>query len=56
MMQGPLGAVALVILVVAVFWLIRRHSPPVTCPRCRSGSWIIMGEMKECRDCGCLFS
>lgn len=54
-MRESLGAIALVGLVVAVFWLVRRYSPPATCPLCGSDSWIIVGDMKECRHCGRFF-
>jgi hypothetical protein len=50
-----LGAIALAALVIAFMWLVRRYSPPAICPHCGSGSWIIMGDMKECRDCRRLF-
>jgi hypothetical protein len=50
-----LGALALVAALVAGFWLLRRYLPRVICPGCGSRSWILMNDMKQCRDCGHLF-
>ena len=54
-MKGDLGAVLVLAVVVAGFWVLRRYLPPVACPQCGSGSWIILGDEKACRDCGHLF-
>ncbi|MEO5821252.1 MAG: hypothetical protein ABIT71_12175 [Vicinamibacteraceae bacterium] len=54
-MHETLGAVVLVALCIAMFWLLRRYLPTVSCPNCQSGSWIILNDMKQCRDCGRLF-
>ena len=39
-------------LVVGVVWAVRRFSPPVRCPHCGSGRWIILIDTKECAECG----
>jgi flagellar biogenesis protein FliO len=53
--KQDLGAIALLAVVIAVLWLVRRFTPAVTCPSCGSRSWSLMGEMKQCGDCGHLF-
>jgi hypothetical protein len=42
----------LVALVVAVFWAVRRFSPPVRCPHCGSTDLIFLSDAKECSRCG----
>jgi hypothetical protein len=54
-MKQELGAVALLALCAAVFWLVRRYTPAATCPHCDSASWILLDDVKQCRDCGRLF-
>jgi len=54
---GEFGrSLLLVALVVAVFWAVRRFSPPLRCPRCGAVTLIFLGDMKECSRCGHLFS
>lgn len=54
-MQGSFGALVLAAVAAGGFFLLRRYLPPVSCPQCGSSSWIILGDMKACRDCGRLF-
>jgi hypothetical protein len=42
----------LVALVVAVFWAVRRFSPPFRCPHCGSIELIFLSDAKECSRCG----
>jgi hypothetical protein len=42
----------LVALVVAVFWAVRRFSPPFRCPHCGSTDLIFLSDAKECSQCG----
>jgi hypothetical protein len=55
MTRESLGAIALLAMCVAVFWLIRRYAPAATCPHCGSTSWILLSDTKQCRACGSLF-
>jgi hypothetical protein len=55
MRKDNIGALVLLAVVIAVYWLLRRYLPPVSCPHCGSGSWMVMNDMKQCRDCGSLF-
>jgi hypothetical protein len=54
-MRQELGAVLLLAIAAAVFWLVRRYAPAATCPHCGSTSWIMLSDIKQCRDCGSLF-
>ena len=54
-MPEILGAALVVAALVGVVWLFSRLIPKVRCTHCGSRSWIIMGDMKQCRDCGRLF-
>jgi hypothetical protein len=42
----------LVAVVAGVVWAVRRFTPPVRCPHCGSGDWIILIDAKECSACG----
>jgi hypothetical protein len=50
---GELGtSLLLVALVASVIRAVRRFTPPVRCPHCGSGQWIILIDTKECGECG----
>jgi hypothetical protein len=52
-MPEALGAITMLLVVVAVFWLVRRYAPPETCPRCGGTDLLFLGEsMRECNGCG----
>jgi hypothetical protein len=46
---------ALVGLASAIGWALNRTTSPPVCPRCGSGSWILIDDSKECRNCGQMF-
>ena len=52
-MREALGAIATLLVVVAVFWLVRRHAPPERCPRCGGTDLLFLGaSTRECGQCG----
>jgi hypothetical protein len=50
-----LQILAVALMIAGIVWVIRRLVPAVSCPHCASSSWMIMGDMKQCRECGKLF-
>jgi hypothetical protein len=57
MLEDVTSPLLLLILSAAAMWLTRALLPAVTCPHCRSESWLILGDMKkQCSRCGRLFT
>jgi hypothetical protein len=55
-MRETLGVIATLLVMVAVFWLVRRFSPPVTCPQCGGTDIVFLGDStRECNRCGRMF-
>jgi hypothetical protein len=55
MLEEVTSPVLLLALAAVAVWLLRRLLPAVTCPHCGSGTWNVMGDMKQCAQCGRLF-
>jgi hypothetical protein len=55
MQEEVTSPVLFLALAAAATWLLRRLLPAVACPHCGSGSWVVMGDMKQCSECGRLF-
>lgn len=52
-MREVLGTIATLLVVVGVFWLVRRYAPPETCPRCGGTELLFLGNStRECSQCG----
>jgi hypothetical protein len=56
LVQLVTSVAALVALAKAMGWVISRTTAPPVCPRCGNGSWILVDDAKECRNCGQMFS
>jgi hypothetical protein len=56
MLENVVSPVMLLVLSAASMWLLRKLLPEVTCPHCHSGSWLLLGDMKQCSRCGRLFT
>jgi hypothetical protein len=56
MLEDVTSPLLLLILSAASMWLVRALLPAVTCPHCRSTSWLILGDLKQCSRCGRLFT
>ena len=55
-MREALGAIATLLVVGAVFWLVRRYAPPETCPQCGSSDLLFLGDStRECSRCGRIY-
>jgi hypothetical protein len=55
MLEQVTSPFRLLALAAAAMGLLRRLMPAVTCTRCGSGAWTLMGDMKQCSRCGRLF-
>ena len=56
MLEDVTSPLLLLVLSAAAMWLTRTLLPAVTCPHCRSESWLLLGDMKQCSRCGRLFT
>src|SRR5688500_17575369 len=55
MQEEVTSPVLFLVLAAAATWLLRRLLPAGACAHCGSGSWVHMGDMKQCSHCGRLF-
>jgi hypothetical protein len=55
MQEEVTSPVLFLVLAAIATWLLRGLLPAVACPHCGNGSWLAMGDMKQCSRCGRLF-